>query len=139
MMKNRVLATSMNHRLPALLGLLASGILGALSRSFGLPGFWAKYLGVVFWACAAYFVVRAARPSQSARWSLLSALIISWAVELAQLTPLPRTLSAKHWLLRVAFGETFSVWDLPAYAVGVVLAFGVEKLVRAKLHLGSAG
>jgi hypothetical protein len=35
MTKARRLATMVNHRLPALLGLFASAVLGALSRSLG--------------------------------------------------------------------------------------------------------
>lgn len=42
-------------------------------------------------------------------------------------------------MLRAAGGETFSAWDLPAYAVGVLLAFSVGRLARGGgLHSGNS-
>jgi hypothetical protein len=117
-------------RTRAVLGLFGSGALGFLSRSGVLPAWWAKYLGVTFWACGLYWLVRAVGGARlSRRGSALAALIGSAAVEFLQLTPLPHWLSSQHWLLRAAVGESFSVWDLPAYGVGVGLAFALDTLL----------
>ncbi len=102
---------------------LAAGLASrALLR--GLP---AKVLGVVFWATLVYwlvaFVAPAARPARVAA----VALAISWIVELAQLTPVPAALSARHVLLRMIFGTTFSAWDLPMYAAGVAVGWALDR------------
>ena len=46
------------------------------------------------------------------------ALGLSFAVELAQLTPYPAWLSSKHVILRLIFGTTFGFVDLAGYVVG---------------------
>ena len=110
----------MRHRLIPLIALLLVLAAGLASR-YGLSGWWAKYLGVALWATEAYALVLLLRPALSVRRAAMAALAISWGVELLQLTGLSAWLSARHLLLRLAFGTTFSWYDLPAYAAGVAL------------------
>ena len=105
---------------------LAAG-LGARAFLDGAP---AKILGVALWATLVYWLVACGAPSgRPVRVALLT-LAISWAVELAQLTSVPAALSARHVLLRMIFGTTFSAWDLPMYAGGVALGAVAHRLAR---------
>lgn len=107
----------------------AAGIAAVLTIAAGLAvrrslpwGFWSKYSGVALWSVVVYALVVLARPRMGvARCAALS-LLISWAVEFAQLTSVPGRLSSLHPMLRMVFGEHFSLADLPAYAVGALLA-----------------
>ncbi len=85
-------------------------------------GFWSKYSGVALWSVVVYALVVCVRPRSGVARCAAIALLISWAVEFAQLTPAPGWLSSKHPGLRLIFGEHFSLGDLPAYAVGALLA-----------------
>jgi Protein of unknown function (DUF2809) len=107
-------------RMPVMAMVVCTIGVGLLSR-YGLTGFWAKYLGVALWATMVYFFVMLVKPSMKVYWVLSISLIISWGVEFLQLTPGPAFLSSKHILLRLIFGSHFSVFDLPAYLVGIVL------------------
>ncbi|MFT3877113.1 MAG: DUF2809 domain-containing protein [Propioniciclava sp.] len=57
----------------------------------------------------------------------------SVAVELLQLTPIPRTLVGAAPALRWVFGSTFAWEDMLWYAAGGLVAFGVVALIRAAL------
>jgi Protein of unknown function (DUF2809) len=61
------------------------------------------------------------------------ALAFCWAVELAQLTPVPARLSERSVLARLALGSTFNTPDLFWYAVGVALAAVPHLFVRRRL------
>lgn len=52
------------------------------------------------------------------------------AVELLQLTGLPAAAAGLTPLARLVLGSGFDAWDLPAYAVGVLVALGVVRLSR---------
>jgi hypothetical protein len=119
------LSAALGARLTATVCGLVFVALGLAAR-YGLSGFFAKYLGVALWASAVSALVAFARPQLASQQVALLALGISWAVELAQLTPGPAWLSSQHLVLRLIFGTTFSVWDLPAYVLGVL--FGVAVL-----------
>ncbi len=97
-------------------------------------GFWSKYSGVALWSVVVYALVVIVRPRVGVARCALIALMLSWAVEFAQLTPAPAWLSSKHPVLRLIFGEHFSVADLPAYAAGVLLAAIVHAWSRRCLH-----
>ncbi|MBC8134026.1 MAG: DUF2809 domain-containing protein [Deltaproteobacteria bacterium] len=106
-----------------------AGIAAVLTIAAGLAvrqwvpsGFWSKYSGVALWSGVVYALVVFVRPIAGVIRCAVIALLISWAVEFAQLTPAPGWLSSRHSGLRMIFGEHFSVRDLPAYAVGVLLA-----------------
>jgi hypothetical protein len=109
---------------------LAAIIAPGLGVRAVFSGFWAKYLGVSLWACAAYALLATLAPRWPLRALALGALAISWGVELAQITPVPRTLSSWHPLLRLIFGEVFSPADLVALLVGVLVAAGADAGLR---------
>lgn len=113
--------------------------LGLASRAF-LHGPAAKITGVALYATLIYWLVRAFVPSSdrteqpqasSLAAPALIALAISWGVEFLQLTPLPARLSAMHPVLRLIFGEVFSVTDLIWYALGVSAGVLIELSLRA--------
>lgn len=56
--------------------------------------------------------------------------MISWAVELLQISDVPRWLSSQHWFLRQVFGEVFSPWDLLGAVVASLLVVPVDVAVR---------
>src|SRR4051812_26616588 len=114
--------------LPALAVLLALGLgLGARAFLTGVP---AKVLGVAFYATLVYALVVLVRPEVRVSWALALAVGLCFAIELAQLTPGPAYLSARHFLLRLVFGATFSVWDLVTYVPGALLAAAVHAGAR---------
>lgn len=118
-------------RLPDVVALAITIAAGLAVRAL-LTGWWAKYLGVGLWAVAAYWAILVVAPRLSPARTSLIALAISWAVELAQLTPIPRTLSSWHPLLRLVFGEVFNPTDLIALAAGVLAALLVHTLARSR-------
>lgn len=124
------LAHLIRPRLGPALALAATIAAGLSARAF-LTGWWAKYLGVALWAVAAYGAITLLFPRARVRSLALAALAVSWAVELAQITPVPRTLSSWHPLLRLIFGEVFSPYDLVALAVGVVFAAAAHLALRS--------
>jgi hypothetical protein len=112
--------------------LLLATIGAGLVVRYGLSGFWAKYGGVALWATAAYATICLVAPALRPGKAMLVGLLVSSCVELAQLTPVPAYLSSKHLLLRLVFGTSFSVRDLPAYGVGIALAGAVHCLLRRR-------
>lgn len=123
--------TTRTRILAAITGLLTI-VAGVAVRRWLPPGFWSKYSGVALWALVAYALTVFVRPRARVARCFIAALLISWAVEFAQITPLPGWLSSKHPLLRMIFGEYFSFKDLPAYAVGVLLGAVMHGLIRKR-------
>lgn len=105
---------------------LVAGTLLALGGRYGLSGWWAKYSGVTLWATCLYLVVLLVKPGLNVRWSMPLTVVLSWGVELAQLTGVPAWLSGKHFMLAWVFGACFSVWDMVAYLVGATLGAGIH-------------
>jgi hypothetical protein len=63
------------------------------------------------------------------------ALGVCWAVELAQLSPVPAALSARSTLARLVLGSRFNVADLIWYAIGIagmVAAHGTARWIRSR-------
>ncbi|WP_433548761.1 DUF2809 domain-containing protein [Streptomyces sp. CA-294286] len=90
-------------------------------------GAFAKYAGVALYTVLLYALVVAARPRVRPMAAAAVALGLSWAMEFAQLSPLPEELSARNGLLRLVFGSTFHAPDLFWYVVGAVCAYGVHR------------
>lgn len=116
-------------RIGGVVGALASIAAGLAVRAT-LHGFFAKYGGDALWSCVVYALVVFVRPTISVRRAAATTLAISYAVELAQITPGPAWLSSKSALLRMVFGAVFSPYDLVAYTVGVSLACGAHAIAR---------
>jgi uncharacterized protein DUF2809 len=121
---------SWSRRLPAIafsVLVLAAGLaVRALSG-----GAFAKYAGVALYASFAFGLVLVVAPRLAAGWAGAIALAWSWAVEFAQLTPGPATLSQRSGLARLVLGSTFNAPDLVAYAVGVLVPMLGWWLVQA--------
>ena len=114
-------SSPISARIPATL-LLAATIGAGLGARALLGGWWAKYAGVALWAAAAYWTVLWLRPFISVRRAAWTALAVSWAVELFQLTPYPAAWGHQHRFFKLLLGTHFGAWDLPAYLAGVLLA-----------------
>lgn len=121
--------TTIIHRLlPAALW-CATIALGLFSRS-ALSGAAAKYLGVALWATSVFFLILTIAPRTRPAVALALCLFISWAVEFAQLTDIPRRLSSLHPFLRLVFGEVFHAPDLLALTLGALAAWAIWILLR---------
>ena len=82
--------------------------------SFDLPAGWTKEASFSGESIVV-FVAPRARPLVAGA----VALGLCWAIEFAQLTAVPATLSAHGTVLRMVFGTTFHRADLFWYAVGI--------------------
>lgn len=107
-------------RLRPFLALVATLALGLGVRA-ALSGCVAKYLGVALWATLVYFFVLFLAPETSARRAFVVCVLVSFAVELFQLTPVPKALHELHPAFALVLGTTFNALDLPAYVAGAAL------------------
>lgn len=104
-----------------------------LAARFLLGGWVADAAGGVLYAVLVYLLVAFCLPHHRPLFIAVVSLGVCWAVELLQLTPLPRDLGAVFPPIRLVLGTTFVAWDLLAYAAGVVAAWLAEHcLVRAR-------
>jgi len=101
--------------------------LGSRAWLGGLP---AKMAGDALYTVLIYVLVVVVRPSARPSRAFAVALGLSFAVELAQLTPYPAWLSSKHVILRLVFGTTFGFVDLAGYVVGAVFAVALHGVAR---------
>jgi hypothetical protein len=95
-----------------------------------VPGGAGKYAGDVLYATLVYCLVVAAAPSARPGRAAGAALAWCFAVEFAQLTPLPGELSGRYLLARLVLGSTFNVPDLGCYVVGVLVGLGGRAVGR---------
>ncbi len=91
-----------------------------------MSGSVAKYGGVALWATLVYFLLLCVAPRLSRGRCFWLCVGISFAVELFQLTPIPRALNEVHTSFVLVFGTSFHAFDLPAYVAGAVLAVGLD-------------
>jgi hypothetical protein len=110
-------------------GIIVSGLaLRGFGLQLGLPGPVVKYGGSLLWGAMVYFLV-AIRASGRSRTALaLTALAIAVCVELVRLVHTPwldalRLTTAGALLL----GRIFSVWNMVAYAAGILCALGLDR------------
>jgi hypothetical protein len=115
------------RRAGIMLGLaLAVIALGLLLRvdgpRLGLPAPLVKYGGSVLWGTMVLFLVAALRPRLSRQRVAAIAMVIAVIVELIRLVHTP---SLDDFRLTLAgallLGRIFSVWNIVAYAAGIVL------------------
>jgi hypothetical protein len=110
-------------------------VLGLASRRFrsDLPLVVGEYAGDTLWAAMVYFIAAMFWPKASA-WLLASgALGFSFAVEVSQLYQAPWINAVRaNWIGGLVLGRGFLWSDLVCYTVGVVLALGVDWLVRRR-------
>jgi hypothetical protein len=123
------------RRAVAMLGLalvvIALGLgLRFVGRELGLPAGLVKYGGSVLWATMVFFLVAALRPRLPRPRLALVAMVIAVGVELIRLVHTP-WLDAFRLTLTGALllGRIFSLWNLVAYAAGIVLGVAVDLIV----------
>jgi hypothetical protein len=113
-------------RRDALVGIACTIALGLASRRFPIGLLlWDKSFGDALYTVMIYFVVAAIRPTLQPVRLGVSALAISLAIELFQLTGIPLGLPR---VLRLALGTTFAWHDVACYFVGagaIVLGHGL--------------
>ncbi|MEW1691005.1 DUF2809 domain-containing protein [Streptomyces sp. NPDC091265] len=104
--------------------------LGVRTVADGAP---AKYAGDALYTvliCALFALCAPrARPFAVAA----AGLVLSWAVELFQLTGVPADLSRHSAVARLVLGSTFNAPDLFWYAVGAAAAWGVHAAAAARV------
>lgn len=94
--------------------------LGLFSRKLPLGFFlWDKSLGDALYAVMIFGLVAIVRPQARPRWMGVIAFVICFALELFQLTGIPKTLPR---FLRTAIGDTFAWHDVVCYAAGAIVA-----------------
>ncbi|WFU79587.1 DUF2809 domain-containing protein [Bradyrhizobium sp. CIAT3101] len=99
----------------------------------GLPAFVVKYGGSLLWATMVFLLVGVVLPLMSRSQIAAVAMVIAIVVELSRLVHTPwldafRLTTAGALLL----GRIFSLWNLVAYAAGILLGVWIDQL--AALH-----
>ncbi len=87
-------------------------------------------VGDALYAVLVYVLVIGVVPAVSSRVAAAVAFAVCAALELLQLTGLSATVVEQVPAARYVLGTTFNAPDLLAYAAGVLLAAGVDALVR---------
>ena len=107
-------------------------VLGLTLRKFGfglgLPAFVVKYGGSILWAAMVFFLVAIAASNLPRQHVAMIAAVIAIGVELFRLVHTPwlddfRLTTAGALLL----GRIFSLWDMLAYGVGVILGMLLDR------------
>ncbi|MEU1700427.1 DUF2809 domain-containing protein [Streptomyces sp. S-9] len=88
----------------------------------------AKYGGDALYTLLILTLVVLAAPRMAPARAAGTALAVSWAVELLQLTGLPAELSARSTAARLVLGSTFNAPDLFWYAVGAAAGWLVLRV-----------
>ncbi|MHB0770234.1 ribosomal maturation YjgA family protein [Bradyrhizobium sp. 5.13L] len=101
--------------------------------SLGLPAFVVKYGGSLLWATMVFLLVAALLPRQTRTRIAVIAMTIAALVEFSRLVHTPwldafRLSTAGALLL----GRIFSLWNLAAYAVGILLGICIDRLVAMR-------
>ncbi|MET7870476.1 DUF2809 domain-containing protein [Streptomyces cyaneofuscatus] len=91
----------------------------------GADGAFAKYAGSALYTVLLCALVALCAPRARPVAVAGTALALSCAVELLQLTGVPAELSARSTAARLVLGSTFNAPDLFWYAVGAAAAWGV--------------
>ncbi|MFJ8561244.1 DUF2809 domain-containing protein [Streptomyces microflavus] len=111
-------------------------VAAGLAVRAGADGAFAKYAGsALYTVLLIAFCAPRARPLAVAG----TALALSWAVELLQLTGVPAEWSAHSTAARLALGSTFNAPDLLWYAVGAAAAWALHAGARRFATPSSAG
>ena len=119
------------NRAVYILAFIASILLGLASRRYPteISEVFGKYPGDALWAAMVFFGLSALRPRVSTLGIAYLVLAICFVVEAMKLHQAPWIVGIRHTTLgHLVFGHVFSLQNLVAYAVGVVVALGVEVL-----------
>lgn len=115
--------------------LVVAAGLGARSVGHGAA---ASAAGDVLYAVLVYALVVALAPRWRHAVAAGTAVAVCWLVEAAQLTSFPAALADVWWPVRYVLGTSFVWTDLLLYAVGVLLASGVDLALSRYRHARSA-
>ena len=112
--------------------IVASGLVWR-SQLLPLSLFHRKYGGDALWAMLVFVLVRWIRPRAAIANSALVAAAIAAAVETSQLYHAPWIDSFRRTRMGLlTIGRTFNWGDLPAYALGVILAALADQIWRRR-------
>ncbi|MFD6421760.1 DUF2809 domain-containing protein [Streptomyces sp. NPDC060198] len=89
-----------------------------------------KYAGDALYTVLVHALAVLVAPRVRPALAAGAALVLSCAVEVAQLTGVPAGLSARSEVFRLVLGSTFNAPDLLWYAVGAAFSWGVHRAVR---------
>lgn len=103
-------------------------VAAGLSVRSVLDGDVAKYAGDALYALLIFWLVLVVAPRTRGWVAAAVACAVSVGVELFQLTGIPAELGAHSVLARLVLGTTFNAPDLPFYAVGALLGWGLHGL-----------
>lgn len=97
----------------------------------GLPPFVVKYGGSVLWAAMIYWIVSTTFPSWRLLSSMLASGFLATAVEFFKLFRSPGVDAFRLTLPgKLLIGRYFSVWDIVAYWLAIVLAALLDDRIR---------
>jgi hypothetical protein len=112
------------------LAVIACGLgLRIYGLGWGLPAAIVKYGGSVLWGTMVFLLVTLAAPRLARPQAIAIAAVIATAVELSRLVHTP-SLDAFRLTLAGALllGRIFSMFDIAAYGVGILLGAALERL-----------
>jgi len=113
------------------LAFVVSILLGLASRRYptAISEFFGKYPGDALWAAMVFFGLGALRPRASTVSIAFLALSTCFVIEALKFYQASWIVGIRHTTLgHLVFGHVFSVQNLVAYTVGVVVALGIEAL-----------
>lgn len=118
---------SISMSLLLIAGTIAAGLTLRL-KHLGLPFFVTKYGGSTLWALMIYWIVSSLRPRWTEYRSAVASGLIAGAAELFKLYHLSGLDAFRQSLPgALLLGRVFSVEDLIAYAVGIMLGVSVDR------------
>ncbi len=133
----RAKAPTRRRRLDLALAAGAVTAVGLVVATLG-DGLAADLAGGFLYAALAYLVVALLAPRAEHRWVTVTAVVLCFAVELAQATGVPASL-VEHWQpLRYLLGTTFNPLDLVAYTAGAGGAGLLDRHLSGRRLAGSA-
>jgi hypothetical protein len=98
----------------------------------GLPPLFLKYGGSILWGSMVFFLVAMAASNRSRPSIALMSAAIAVCVELFRLVHAPWLDTFRLTLAgALLLGRIFSVWDLVAYGVGIILAIGLDRFASS--------
>ncbi|MDH2343494.1 DUF2809 domain-containing protein [Bradyrhizobium sp. SSUT77] len=105
----------------------------------GLPAFIVKYGGSLLWATMVFLLVGVLLPRLSRTQMAAIAIVIAVVVEFSRLVHAPwldafRLTTAGALLL----GRIFSLWNLVAYAIGIVFGVWIDRLTAMRRVISAA-